>query len=107
MMGIETGNIIPVHSPHDALQKVAAKAGVPWKHNALRHSFASYHLALHGDAGKTATIMGHSVRMLEREYKDLKSPADAAAWFNVMPENSETNIPPGRKKSVDGATEWD
>jgi integrase len=31
-----------------------------WPHNCLRHSFASYHLAIREDAGATAYQMGHT-----------------------------------------------
>src|SRR5688500_16057542 len=30
----------------DAIKRLARRAGVKWKHNALRHSFISYRLAL-------------------------------------------------------------
>ncbi len=41
--------------------EAAAAAGVAtWPHNVMRHSFASYHLALHRDAPLTAHELGHS-----------------------------------------------
>ena len=43
-----------------------------WPHNALRHSFGSYHLAFYGDAIKTATQMGHrDSSIVHNHYKAL------------------------------------
>jgi integrase len=58
------------------------KLGIP--PNALRHSFASYHLALCGDAGKTAHQMGHtSPAMVYRIYARAVRKADAENWWNL------------------------
>ncbi len=66
------GKIIPVlpdafyHARGNAAKAVGLKS---WPPNCLRHSFASYHLALHGDAGKTGHQMGHtSSAMVYRTY---------------------------------------
>jgi integrase len=59
---------------------------MPWPKNCLRHSFASYHLAMHGSADKTATQMGHrSTDMLFRHYRELVAPEDAKAFWSIMP----------------------
>lgn len=50
--------------------------------NALRHSFASYHLAHFRDAGRTALELGHTTTaMLFEHYRELVSPEDAAAFW--------------------------
>jgi site-specific recombinase XerD len=41
------------------LQRLRAKAGINYRQNAARHSFASYHVAMHDDAAKTAVLLGH------------------------------------------------
>jgi site-specific recombinase XerD len=72
----------------DALRgKVAEAAGVKMPHNALRHSFATYHVALHGDAGKTATLMTHrgNVAILYEHYKGNASRAEAEGYFGIEP----------------------
>lgn len=52
--------------------------------NCLRHSFATYHLAVCRDAGKTAHEMGHSSpRMASRVYALAAKRADAAAWWGL------------------------
>lgn len=60
--------------------------GDAWPHDALRHSFASYHLARHGDAGKTALQMGHrSTDMLFRHYRELVPPQEAEKFWTIAP----------------------
>jgi integrase len=52
--------------------------------NALRHSFASYHLAHFQDAMKTAFEMGHtSPRLIYETYANSVSRRDAANWWNL------------------------
>ena len=69
----------------------ARKAGVEWKHNALRHSYASYRIAQIGDAGRVAAECGNSPAVVERHYKELVTPDRAQAWFAIAPEGP-TNI---------------
>lgn len=53
--------------------------------NALRHSFASYHLSHFRSAVQTAHEMGHagSPRTLYETYANTVSRRDAAAWWNL------------------------
>jgi len=55
-----------------------------WKANALRHSFISYRAAEVGLA-QTAMEAGNSESEARKSYNDSKSPAEAKAWFGVMP----------------------
>ena len=63
------------------------KAKIKMPHNALRHSFCSYHVALDGDAGKTATLLTHrgNVSILYAHYKGNASKADAEKYFSIDP----------------------
>ena len=65
--------------------EVAKKIGVKWKHNALRHSYASYRLALVQDAAKVALELGHSPTILFKHYRELVMPDQAEAWFRIEP----------------------
>jgi len=57
-----------------------------WPKNALRHSFASYHLAHHKDAAKTALEMGHnSQKLLFTNYRELVKPSQAAEFWKIAP----------------------
>jgi integrase len=69
---------------------VRLAAGInKWPHDALRHSFASYHLAMHGSADRTATEMGHrGTDMLFRHYRELVSNKDAKDFWAIVPKKS-------------------
>jgi integrase len=56
-----------------------------WPSNALRHSYASYRLAIAGNAALVAEECGHSVQVLKKNYRELVTPAEAKAWFSVVP----------------------
>lgn len=72
---------------YDREKKAAfEKAGVSKFCNVLRHSFCSYHVALHQDAAKTAVLMQHTNQaMLYRHYKGLALRADAERYFSIKP----------------------
>lgn len=55
--------------------------------NCLRHSFATYHLALHKNEALTSRLMGNSPGVLRDNYEALitKAPRLAPEWFNVRP----------------------
>ena len=67
--------------------KVAKLAEVKMPHNALRHSFCTYHVALHDDAGKTATLLTHkgNVSILYDHYKGNANKDNGTQYFNLMP----------------------
>lgn len=67
------------------LMKLARAAGVEWKQNALRHSYASYRLAIVQDAPKVALEMGNSPKMIQQHYRQLVTPEDGATWFAIAP----------------------
>lgn len=58
---------------------------VVWKPDALRHSFASYRLALVPDVGALALEMGNSPTMIFRHYLDLKHKDEAEEYFAIRP----------------------
>ena len=55
------------------------------KKNGLRHSFCSFHFALHGNENLTAQQAGHAPAMTHSAYKGLATKKEAAAWFAVRP----------------------
>jgi len=79
------GRLTPAKNPIEPL-KPNLPEGFVWKHNALRHSFASYHLAKHRNSALTSELAGHSATMLQSIYKALVTPSAAEAWFSVTPE---------------------
>ena len=69
-----------------AKREAFLRADVPFGHNTLRHSFASYHLALGGDPSKTAYQMQHTgIRILLQVYEGVAKKEDAEAYFSITP----------------------
>lgn len=57
----------------------------PWPHDALRHSFVTYHHAIFGDI-ETSTKAGHSVSIMNKHYLALTTHADALSFWQLKPE---------------------
>ena len=74
-------------------RQTAIAAGLKWKHNALRHSYASYRFAQIGDAGRVAGELGNSAAVVHRHYRELVKNSDAAAWFAVKPDGPANVLP--------------
>jgi integrase len=65
-----------------------------WPDNALRHSFASYHLAHFQDAAALALEMGHTDSdMIFNHYRQLVRPRDAERYWNIRPSATEKVVP--------------
>ncbi len=79
------GPVCEIARTPDALQRLAVRASVPWKHNALRHSFISYRVAQTGNIPQTAMEAGNSVAMVNRHYRELVTPDEASDWFAIVP----------------------
>lgn len=60
-------------------------SGVRWKYDALRHSYASYRLAVTHDMAALALEMGNSPSMIFLHYLDLKHEEDAERYFGIRP----------------------
>lgn len=60
------------------------------KANALRHSFCSYHLALHEDGALTAIRAGHmGTKMLYKHYNHRVEKIEAEKYFGIAPTVAE------------------
>ncbi len=77
---------------YDAQQNTAETAGVKWKGNGLRHSYASYRCAQIGDAGRVAGELGNSAAVVHRHYREVVKPDDADRWFSIRPDSSDDLI---------------
>ena len=65
---------------------VIRQANVDWTHDIMRHTYASYHLAYHQSADKTALEMGHrDTQMLFRHYRSVVSKDEAAKFWKIEP----------------------
>lgn len=57
-----------------------------WPRNALRHSFASYHIAHFKDAAALALEMGHTTtQLIFQHYRQVVRSQLAEGWWNTMP----------------------
>ncbi len=73
------------------LRKAAGFAA--WPKNAMRHSFASYHVAAHQNAPQTSLEMGHdNPDQLFESYRALVKPADAQRYWQLGPARRSSNV---------------
>lgn len=79
------GKVVPYKNVSNELFKLAKKAAVKWKQNALRHSFISYRLAIVQDVGKVALEAGNSTRVIFESYRELVTKNEAEKWFGILP----------------------
>lgn len=65
-------------------RKARRMLGLPrWPQDLLRHTAASYLLALHGDAGKVATMLGNSSGVLLTHYHDPVRAEDCGLFWRL------------------------
>jgi integrase len=95
----EVANLDRVRVAREVTVKAAGMA--EWKTNALRHSFASYHIAHYQDAPKTAFQLGHSSpKMLAEHYDAVVDPVPAAEWWQIMPPAGYSDVVEFRTDAV-------
>lgn len=65
-----------------------------WPSNSMRHSFGTYHYALHGNPLETSRLLGHkaSDQVLFDHYRALATKMDAEAFFGIIPEATDKKI---------------
>lgn len=62
----------------------------PWPHNAMRHSFASYHVAHFKNAAELALELGHTnAQLIFQHYREIVKPKAAEAYWNIQPKIEE------------------
>lgn len=85
--GAKAEGTLPPENWQRRRKKVRVRAGVfkGWPQNASRHSFVSYFYAKSKSASETAAIAGHSEQMLFAHYREVVNPADADAFFGLLP----------------------
>lgn len=86
----KTGNVWPRNGRklHEAARRAAgfdlSETGKSWPENALRHSFASHHLAHHRNPEALALLMGHTdTRLIFKHYRKLVRPDEAARYWRI------------------------
>jgi integrase len=83
------GNVTPgeTFEFRQAFDQARTAAGIEeWPDNALRHSFASYHLAHFKNAATTALELGHhDSRITFAHYRELVRPKEAEPFWQIKP----------------------
>jgi integrase len=72
-------------SLHRRYRLIEKGAGLKWRRNALRHTYASNHLALHDNEYLTAKACGHTPKMLREHYDAAVSKSDGKSHFSIVP----------------------
>jgi integrase len=82
------GSVTPSNCFRQLFEQARTDAGImmDWPDNALRHSFASYHMAHFKNAASTALELGHhDSRITFAHYRELVRPKDAERYWNLVP----------------------
>jgi integrase len=81
-----SGNVTP-SGYRELLESARDAAGIKeWPQNALRHSFASYHLARFNDAAHLALELGHTnSNLVFQHYRQLVKPKQAERYWKIAP----------------------
>jgi integrase len=81
------GNVTPSNCFRELFEQAREAARIAeWPDNALRHSFASYHLAHFKNAASTALELGHhDSRITFAHYRELVKPKNAEKYWNLFP----------------------
>jgi integrase len=61
-----------------------------WPDNGLRHSYATYHLALHANAAELALHLGHTnTALIFAHYRKPVTKEEASLYWTITPENAK------------------
>lgn len=79
------GPVVPDRNAFPQITTLARKLGVGWPHNALRHSYISYRIAVVQNAAQVALEAGNSPTIIFKHYRELVTKDEADKWFGIMP----------------------
>lgn len=80
--------------PDGRIGKLSTASGVPWRRNALRHSFGSYRMEATKNAGQVSLEMGNSAAVVLSHYFEIVGAKEAAAYWSLRPAGSAANVIP-------------
>jgi integrase len=91
----ESGPVCPLERPDkQCFQYLAPAANLKWKHNALRHSFISYRLAIIKNVHQVSLEAGNSPQMVFAHYRQLVTETKSTEWFGIVPPKDWKNVLP-------------
>jgi hypothetical protein len=79
----ESGPVVSLKKPEDETARLRRETGIPWRRNALRHSFCSYRVAITWNIPLVSIESGNSPQMVKSNCWDLKRPDEGFNWFGV------------------------
>jgi integrase len=88
-----SGPVCAFHNLAIVFARLAKRAGIQWKRNALRHSFISYRTALTKNVPQVAFEAGNSPQVIYRHYLKAVAESVAKAWFGISPDLPANVIP--------------
>lgn len=85
-----SGRVRPYANVHRPLARLAERAGLKWRRNALRNSASTYHAILSNDLKLVSREAGNSPASLEANYLEMEGATalDAKDWFDIFPSSS-------------------
>jgi integrase len=85
------GNVTPALGFRESFEQAREAAGIAeWPDNALRHSFASYHLSHFKNAASTALELGHhDSRITFAHYRELVKRKEGERYWSIRPARTE------------------
>jgi hypothetical protein len=79
------GPLVPDDGVFLKARRLAKSLGIPWPHNALRHSYISYRIAVVQSAAQVALEAGNSPAIIFKHYRELVTREAADQWFGIRP----------------------
>jgi integrase len=79
----------------DVTRRTEDPGAVPlkWKQNGLRHSYASYRLAVVEDVSKVSLELGNSPQKVFSNYRKVVTKSQGNLWFGVLPDTPANVVP--------------
>jgi integrase len=91
----KSGPVCPFIRPDkQCFQYLGPAAKVTWKHNALRHSYISYRVAIIKNVHQVSLEAGNSIQMVHGHYRQLVAESQAVEWFGFVPPKDWKNVVP-------------
>lgn len=79
------GPVVAGERPFIRARRHGRTEQIAWPHNALRHSYISYRIAVVQNAAQVALEAGNSPAIIFRHYRELVTKDEAEKWFAIMP----------------------
>jgi len=85
VIGSSSRNPLPLRNLKRRWERAREVIGY-WPHDAMRHSYASYHFAMYRDVGLTAKNLGHpNPTLLRKDYTNAVTRSEAKRFWSIAP----------------------